>query len=224
MTIFVILLSCCNIFLWIFFFATFKKKFSPDTILAQIKAEVNKLIIEINQGTYRDITLLESRMKGLKALIEEADRRTLLADKEEGKRLREQAVLESLQQSKVVNRSVSSVTARAAAAYATESVSLKTGALKTDQGDLFTAVEQTPAVVEENTSESVFPQFPERPAPDLSVSFPHISVAQDPIVPKKDTRSQVLDLAASGFAADMIAEKLSISVTEVELYTNMYGI
>lgn len=225
MTVFVVLLSCLNIVLWAVLFSVFKKKCSPDAVLEQIKDEVNKLIIDISRETDKDITLLEGRIQGLRSLMEEADRRTALADKEEYKRARGQAVLDLLQpQAKPVNRAAPAV-ARAAAAYAAESIAIEklqppAQPAASEQGDLFVAAETAPPAAEE----APFPQFPEQPAPDLTVSFPSVSVSPEPIVPKKDIRTQVLDMASDGFSPDIIAEKLSISVTEVELFTNMYSL
>ena len=58
----------------------------------------------------------------------------------------------------------------------------------------------------------------------LSVKLPRISVAEKPIKAEKNLRTKVLELHAEGFDLDVIAKKLEVSITEVQLIINMYGV
>ncbi|MDR3312652.1 MAG: hypothetical protein LBS64_05935 [Spirochaetaceae bacterium] len=71
-----IILVCVNAALWVFFFARFSRRFSPEAMLQDLREEVDKLILENNRTTDRNVTLIEARIRELQALIEEADRRT----------------------------------------------------------------------------------------------------------------------------------------------------
>jgi DNA-binding NarL/FixJ family response regulator len=54
-------------------------------------------------------------------------------------------------------------------------------------------------------------------------AIPAIVRNYEPVVPKKSIREQVLELAASGLTSEFIAQKLSISITEVQLYIDLSG-
>ncbi|MGL4983024.1 MAG: DUF6115 domain-containing protein [Treponemataceae bacterium] len=85
-----------NILLWFWFFIAFTKKYAPERVLERIRIEVNKLITSINNETDRDVNLIESRIKGLKTLIQEADKRINISETEIKKRETSSKVLESL--------------------------------------------------------------------------------------------------------------------------------
>jgi DNA-binding NarL/FixJ family response regulator len=72
-----IILLCVNTALWAFFFWRFSRHFSPNAILRGLREEADKLILENNRTTDRNITVLESRIRDLQAMIAEADRRML---------------------------------------------------------------------------------------------------------------------------------------------------
>lgn len=93
----IIIFFILNIILWIVFFIKLKKQYSPDVVLHEIKNEVEKLLIEINRVADQDITIIESRIKSLRNMIEEADKRTTLADSVENTKKREKKILKQLQ-------------------------------------------------------------------------------------------------------------------------------
>jgi DNA-binding NarL/FixJ family response regulator len=61
------------------------------------------------------------------------------------------------------------------------------------------------------------------PVETVPVEIPVIVKNYEPAVPKKSIREQVLELAASGLTSEFIAQKLSISITEVQLYIDLSG-
>ncbi|MDR2952973.1 MAG: hypothetical protein LBU82_07000 [Treponema sp.] len=73
------IISLLNLAFCIFIFSYFKwyikRRTSPDEILAEYRAEVYRLIAEIDSKTDRDAMLVEDRIKKLKAVLEEADKR-----------------------------------------------------------------------------------------------------------------------------------------------------
>jgi len=50
-------------------------KLRPDSILDQIRREINGLVVELNQTTDRNVSLIEERVRSLNALLNQADRR-----------------------------------------------------------------------------------------------------------------------------------------------------
>ncbi|MDR0644666.1 MAG: hypothetical protein LBG05_07135 [Treponema sp.] len=62
--------------------AWLEKRTGQDRILAEFREEVGKLITEIDAATDRDATLIEDRIKSLKTLLEDVDRRIILHGEE----------------------------------------------------------------------------------------------------------------------------------------------
>ena len=67
-------------------FIRLKDRFSSARILGDIRSEIDRLILDLGRETDRDVAILEDRIRGLRELMDEADRRILLADREESKR------------------------------------------------------------------------------------------------------------------------------------------
>jgi DNA-binding NarL/FixJ family response regulator len=61
------------------------------------------------------------------------------------------------------------------------------------------------------------------PAETPTEKIPVIVKSSAPVVPQKSIREQVLELASSGLTSEFIAQKLSISITEVQLYIDLSG-
>ncbi len=57
-----------------------------DIILKEIRQDVDELVIEINQTTERNISLIEDRIKKINSLLSMADKRLTLLNRETGKR------------------------------------------------------------------------------------------------------------------------------------------
>ena len=71
-----------NIIFWLVFLRKFKKLFSTDDILASTRSEMNEMIADVNRITSRDIDLIESKLKLLKAVAAEADRHAAIIKSE----------------------------------------------------------------------------------------------------------------------------------------------
>ena len=99
-TVLLIIVTVINLTLWFVFFARFKKTFSAEVMLHDIKDEVNKLLIEINRTTDQNITLIDSRIRDLKTLTEAADKRLNFLQKDQKERAREERVLQKLSPAK----------------------------------------------------------------------------------------------------------------------------
>ena len=95
-TVLLIIVTVINLTLWFVFFARFKKTFSAEVMLHDIKDEVNKLLIEINRTTDQNITLIDSRIRDLKTLTDAADKRLNFLQKDQKERAREERVLQKL--------------------------------------------------------------------------------------------------------------------------------
>ncbi|MCX7656747.1 MAG: hypothetical protein N2Z76_09510 [Treponemataceae bacterium] len=73
-----------------------QKRTEPGRILEKLEAEVAQLVREIDATTDRDITLIEERVKQLKALLEETDRRIISYKRELDRRVQEERAYQEL--------------------------------------------------------------------------------------------------------------------------------
>jgi ATP/maltotriose-dependent transcriptional regulator MalT len=73
------IISIINLAFCFFIFAYFKwyikRRTSADEILSEYRTEVYRLIAEIDSATDRDVLLVEDRVKKIKAILEETDKR-----------------------------------------------------------------------------------------------------------------------------------------------------
>jgi hypothetical protein len=67
-------IGCC-LFFFFYFRSFLKRRTSAEELLAEYRAEVYRLIAEIDAATDRDSLLVEERIKTLKALLEDTDKR-----------------------------------------------------------------------------------------------------------------------------------------------------
>jgi hypothetical protein len=78
------LLFC--IFAFLYFRAYIERRTSFDGILKDVRDEVNRLLQRIDEITDKDISLIEDREKGLKALLDETDRRLAVLNRDLARR------------------------------------------------------------------------------------------------------------------------------------------
>jgi hypothetical protein len=95
-----IIFSTASLILCGFFFLYFrsylKKRISPEDLLEDYQDEVNKLIADIDAATDRDAYLVEERIKTLKGLMEEIDKKIGVYVQEFDRRRNSEAVYTAL--------------------------------------------------------------------------------------------------------------------------------
>jgi DNA-binding NarL/FixJ family response regulator len=74
----------------------FEREMNPDAVLRQIRGEVNELIVELNQTTERNVSLIEERIAELNRCVEESDKRLSLLKRESERNERSQEVYSHL--------------------------------------------------------------------------------------------------------------------------------
>jgi hypothetical protein len=73
-------------FSFIFCFAYLKRRTGHERILKEFREEVDKLILDINEATDRDAALVEDRVKALRTLMEDMDKRITVYSRETERR------------------------------------------------------------------------------------------------------------------------------------------
>jgi hypothetical protein len=97
-----ILFSSASLILWgisfVFFYSYLRRRTGPRRILGEFREEADKLIAEIDAITDRDAALVGERIKNLRSLLEDADRRIAVYTKVLDKGKKEEAVYVELGQ------------------------------------------------------------------------------------------------------------------------------
>lgn len=208
-------LVCINVFLWIVFFFLCKRRFSAREILQDIQTEVSNLLVEINREADRSISIIDARRKGLQKLLDEAKRYTEFATAEFDKRARNQGIYDALQREARParpRRTTYSPSGAQQSLFPDDAVGSFFPSLLDEQSDEVAISGDVPA------SDAAGDPFPAMPA------MPRITRAAETVKVEKDLRTRVLELSAEGFSPDLIAAKLEVSITEVQLIIDMYGI
>jgi hypothetical protein len=229
-TAFVITIGILNIILWIIFLAKFKKLFSTDDVIQKARSEMNSMIMDINRNAERNITLIDDRIKQLKLVTAEADRRIALAQSEEVKQASAQALRNTIGKSGPVKNTPAR---RAAESYKKNAVS-SSRSISPDEAVQITgsgaaAAEIQNTLFSESAASAIAPSrvivdgsdgtsFAEVPVIEPKVYF-----SEKPLVPKKDFNEQVMQMYDTGLSVEVIAKELGHSTTEVQFVLDMNG-
>ncbi len=219
----IVFLCIFNVVMWIVFLRNFKKLFTTDNIIEETKAEYNKLVQDFNKNTDTNLTILDDRIRTLKALVAEADKKIRLLNEIEKKGYAASALSAAISGAKV-----SSQNKKAADAY-TKSKSARsinpessygiTGkARAVEQGTLFDEPSQgafsgaspidTRVTVNVNSRGESWAEVP--------VVVPEVYMSEKPVFRKKDKKSEIVSMYDSGMSVEDIALELMLTDTEVQ--------
>jgi hypothetical protein len=186
-----------NCLIMLAYFLILRSRFSKARMLSDIREEVDKLVVDLGREADRDVAILESRIKNLRALIDEADKRVLLADREAEKRRGEGEAMRELS-----NRSRDGVMV--------EPVTIAEPIIERKQKG------------PDEVSLEARAQTGSTPNEPVKIyTRPRVISSDRKIEPFIPIQERVLDMARQGFSAEMIAGNLSLSLGEVELIIDM---
>jgi hypothetical protein len=166
-----------------------RRRTGQERILAEFREEVNKLIAVIDAATDKDALLVEDRVKSLKALLEEVDKRMGAYTREFDRRRAQEKAYADLGKSR--------------------------GAVPVPR--------ENPPAGERGDEQGIGPREGEKAGPPgakegEAASGPRFIQSSRQIEPKPPPLAeQVTKLARAGFSANVIAARLGISISEVEL-------
>ncbi len=209
-SVILVTITLINIVLWIVFFRLLRTKYS-DNHLKELRKEVNLLVTDIDRAAERDIALLENRINNLRELIDEAEKKITLAKSVEENRKKGKAVLDELSEktyraNNYINGTRANPVSRAAKMYEQNAAPSILEVKPKDKNP----VEEKP---------SVFVNF----SPDAGEDYfaPPSSFAPD--TTSQSIKAKILEMSNEGFSADMIADHLHVSMTEVNMIIEMFG-
>jgi len=198
----------CLVFCLLFFFYIkwyIKRKVSATELLTEYRTEVHRLSAEINAITDRDSMLVEDRIKKLKEILEDTDKRV-------------KVYVQELERNRTGEALYTSLGKGIRAALKTPAETPPVTTPSSDHAPEFGT--QTPKLTlvrqEKTPSDSSVPAHP----PSSSAAAQH--------EPKKyskwQIRSQIEELVKENLTPQEIASRLKISITEVEIAMSMMNI
>ncbi|MDR3160030.1 MAG: hypothetical protein LBU28_00270 [Spirochaetaceae bacterium] len=192
-----LLFSAAGLILWGFTFIyirSYLKRHTGSDLLRKWQDEAGRLIAEIDAATDRDSALVEDRIKTLRALLEDVDRRIAVYVREAGRQKNQEAAYAELGR-----RLPSAASSPAEAVAVLPPPSPAAG--ETPPGTAGLSGGGGPA------------------APEL----PRIIRSPQPVEPKPPSFSeQVAALVGAGFSPELIASRLGVTLAEVELAAALF--
>jgi len=185
----------CLVFCLIFFFYVkwyIKRKISATELLAEYRSEVYRLNADINAVTDRDLTLVEDRVKKLREILEDTDKRI-------------KVYVQELDRSRTGEALYTSLGRGIRAALKTPS---ETSHALDHEPELSAQMPKLTLVRHDSIPAAV----PE--------SAPSASLAQKP-PSKRQIRAQIDELVKENLSPADIASRLGISIAEVDLAMNL---
>jgi hypothetical protein len=179
-------LGLCALF-FLYCKAYLRRRTGQERILAEFKEEVRKMIADIDAATDRDATLIEDRVKTLKTILNDADKRINLLNQE---LIRRRADVET---------------------YLELGHKAKTrlpvlDALDTEDS-FYEKNEKSDKNEEKNASSFIKNEKKDEPPPEIESMEKH----------KENKRERIAELAKAGFSPRIIAARLGMSESEVEI-------
>ena len=208
----VVTLMAC-VFFFIYCRAYLRRRTGSERILVEFREEVYKLIAEIDAATDKDALLVEERIKTLRSLLEEVDKRINIHLREVDRRQSQEEAYAKLGRKHSLTSPFSAVIQPFPKAY--ELFSGSSAKPKTE------ADSQEPEAAEIPAATVVGFTAPADPGPiplKREPVGPRIVRAQREITPKPPPfPEQVAELSKAGLSAGLIAARLGVSLSEVEL-------
>lgn len=245
-----ILISVFNVFMWIVFLKKFKSLFSTEDIISSTRNELNKMIEDVNRNTARDLNLADAKIKALKSILSEAEKRIELLNSDLARKSMSGEFMNALNQNAAqVSPSVSRPSAAEAAFSGHDDdgrpaevgfVAEEPEAAAVEDRSQYFSVARNPAekyIQNQTKGASVKARAeeasdaarqPAAPAsenvaaqPQPVPSSPSVSFSPNPIQAKRDLSQSVMDLYSQGMDVEFIATKLNTTTTEVQLIIDM---
>lgn len=206
-----VILCLINIILWIVLAIRFKKIFSTEDIIEKTRNELNRMISDVNRNAERNITLIDERIKQLKAVSAEADRRLALIKSE----------LDKKEYGSDLTRKISSI--NASVSTGTRNLSKSGQAAFAEkyrkeqaQGDLFVSAEKEDRENEKSRN-SEKTEVIDSKSSKIPIVTPEVYMTDVPVEPKKTFNMLVKEKSQQGKSIEEIAKELGASISEVKL-------
>lgn len=234
------ILIAVNTILWIVMFLRLKKKLSPEGVIKEVRKELDRLLLQINSESDRNIRLIQKQIEQVKEvsleaqqLCDRAEERIAMLygelDKASSVKSMENHLYLSGEQAKAPEPRQEAMLPDKA--LVPEASKVPTVSEVPDVAELPTGVRPAPVVVDDTFNKSRSPidsymkeqlRFvpetgPASPEPPRKIEIPEFIKAEKPIEIKKPFRQQVKEMLALGHSIEEIAHKTGRSTQEVKI-------
>jgi len=214
-----LVLSVISLFLCLVFFFYFRRyiaqKTSADRFLADYRAEVYRLIAEIDAAADRDSRLVEDRVKNLRQLLEDTDKRISVYMRELERSRHGEAMYTSL--GKGIRAALDSGQAVSGA---------PTTSLAPPESSITKSPPETPLPSEPAAAEVAGNEYraekERRTKKNGAKPLRETDAASGQSVSsKRKLKVRIAEMSARGFTPQEIASRLNLSLTEIDLALNL---
>ncbi|MCR5401165.1 MAG: hypothetical protein K6E78_06170 [Treponema sp.] len=219
-----------NVVMWLVFLRMFRKLFTTENIIEDTKSEYNKLVADFQKNIHQALTVSDEHVKQLKALISEADKKIKLLNDMESKSLGAKVLQESISQAGI---------GRSPRKKAQESYQRNKGREKVSPDASFSLTEKASTNLSENEERTLFDEENVENTgsiksatintkvtmnvqrngdswAEIPVITPEVFASEHPITPKKDKKTQIVELYDTGYSIEEISSELNLTDTEVQ--------
>lgn len=208
-----IFLSTISTILMIVILIKFKKLFSTESIIEKTKAQINRVIIDVNNNANRDIELINEATKRTRALLNDADKK-MDSFKEASERLKN-IIAET---EKVKSNNKSSIYINPEDSYEITKKEVKQGSLFDEE----ISVNNEKSILKDETK--VRPDgVAYKEVPLIVTKIFNDKTANKPVNDKsnKSIKEKVEKMFYQGMQVDDIAAELSCSISEIQFIIDM---
>lgn len=189
-----------------------RRRTSPDYILKLLQEEVSQLQADIDEVTEQNLQLLEDKIKTLRDMCAEAEKRIVIYGRELEKREKEAQALSAL------DRGTAGVKPENEKQPLREKQAVKQSepAVPKPRSSvpLIASLEERDPTLE--AASSAYRAQTGQPLPER----PKIVVSRD-ITAKASDKERIAELSRAGFSPEIIAKRLGLTLGEVSLYVNL---
>lgn len=235
MRILIILICIFNVVMWLLFLRHFKNLFSTDGIINSTKEEINKILVDLNRQTERNLTVLEGTMNRLKALNAEVEKKIRLANDLELRKAETAQVASKLKGKSAVRRTA--ISAYEKNKPSKSKISEEDTVVLTRSGEQLSVEPMQTTLFNEKSeleaSGKAVSGVNEFHVDDKGASYssvplitPEVFVPETPVVLSRQPEtlnSNIIKLFDQGYTIETIASELGCTVSEVQLILDLEG-
>jgi hypothetical protein len=187
-----------------------RRRTSPDYILNLLQEEVNQLHADIDETTEQNLQLLEEKIKTLREMCAEAEKRIAVYGRELEKREKEAHALAALDRGMAGFENEKQPRPEKKDIKQTE----KTFPKPRSSVPLIASLEPRDSALEAASSAY-------RAQTGQAISEPPKLVVSRDITAKSSDKERIAELSRAGFSPEIIAKRLGLTLGEVALYVNL---
>lgn len=192
--------------IWLYAKYRLNKALGLESLMEDIHKEVHALTIDLNETADRNISLVEDRMRALRSLLDEADRRIGIMHREVENKAQEREVYTKLGRPRQAPEPLPGPAPRGGSQLEGSARAMRPEAQPAD-------------LPLEASDEEARQEAPIRL--DLGRKTVEVTPAKESVIPPKSLREEAIELYNRGFSADIIAARLGATVAEIDLLVSL---